>query len=52
MTESPVNNLADLARLRGAPELLPQARDQLRQELNLAMAIPNDKALEVAALVG
>ena len=38
MTESPVNNLADLARLRGAPELLPQTRDQLRQELNQAMA--------------
>ena len=38
MTESPVQNLADLARLRGAPELLPQTKDQLRQELNLAMA--------------
>ena len=37
MTESPVENLADLARLRGAPELLPQTRDQLRQELNQAM---------------
>ena len=37
MTEPPVQNLADLARLRGAPELLPQTKDQLRQELNLAM---------------
>ena len=38
MTESPVQNLADLARLRGAPELLPQTRNALREELNLAMA--------------
>ncbi len=38
MTESPVNNLADLARLRGAPELLPQIREQIREELNQAMA--------------
>ena len=38
MTESPVNNLADLARLRGAPELLPQIREQLHEELNQAMA--------------
>ena len=38
MTKSPVKNLADLARLRGAPELLPQTRDQLRQELQQAMA--------------
>ena len=38
MTESPVQNLSDLARLRGAPELLPQTRDRLRQELQQAMA--------------
>ncbi|WP_392347619.1 DUF1824 family protein [Parasynechococcus sp.] len=38
MTESPVQNLADLARLRGAPELLPQTRNALREELNQAMA--------------
>ena len=38
MTQSPVQNLADLARLRRAPELLPQTRDQLRQELQQAMA--------------
>ena len=38
MTEFPVQNLADLARLRGAPELLPQTRTTLRAELNLAMA--------------
>ena len=38
MTESPVENLADLARLRGAPVLLPRARTALREELNLAMA--------------
>ena len=38
MTETPVNNLSDLARLRGAPELLPQTRDQLRSELSQAMA--------------
>ena len=38
MTNSPVQHLADLARLRGAPELLPQIRDQLRQELQQAMA--------------
>ena len=38
MTETPVNNLADLARLRGAPELLPQTRDQLRSELSQEMA--------------
>jgi hypothetical protein len=37
MTESVITNLNDLARLRGAPELLPQTKDQLRQELNLAM---------------
>ena len=38
MTDSPITTLADLARLRGAPELLPQTRDQLRQELQQAMA--------------
>jgi hypothetical protein len=38
MTELPVNNLADLARLRGAPALLPQTRDRLRKELKQAMA--------------
>ena len=38
MTDSPVQNLADLARLRGAPELLPQIRNELRAELNQAMA--------------
>ena len=38
MTETPVNNLSDLARLRGAPELLPQTRDQLRSELSQEMA--------------
>ena len=38
MTESPVNNLADLARLRGAPELPPDTREQLREQLNQAMA--------------
>ena len=38
MTDSPVQNLADLARLRGAPELLPQIRNELREELDQAMA--------------
>ena len=38
MMDSPITTLADLARLRGAPELLPQTRDQLRQELQQAMA--------------
>ena len=38
MTDSPVQNLADLARLRGAPELLPQIRGELRGELDQAMA--------------
>ena len=38
MTESAITNLSDLARLRGAPELLPQTKDQLRQELQQAMA--------------
>ncbi len=37
MTESPVHHLADLARLRSAPELLPHIRDRLRQELPQAM---------------
>jgi len=37
MTETSVQNLADLARLRGAPELLPQTRKTLRAELKLAM---------------
>ena len=38
MTDSTVQNLADLARLRGAPELLPQIRNELRDELNQEMA--------------
>ena len=38
MMDSPVQNLADLARLRGAPELPPQIRNELRGELNQAMA--------------
>ena len=38
MPDSPVQNLADLARLRGAPELLPQIRNELRGELDQAMA--------------
>ena len=38
MTDSPGQNLADLARLRGAPELLPQIRNELRGELDQAMA--------------
>ena len=38
MTDSPVQNLADLALLRGAPELLPQIRNELRGELDQAMA--------------
>ena len=39
MTESPVKNLADLARLRGAPELLPQIKSELQAELDQAMAM-------------
>ena len=38
MTESPVQNLADLARLRGAPVLSPDAAERLRAELSSAMA--------------
>ena len=38
MMDSPITTLADLARLRSAPEMLPQTRDQLRQELQHAMA--------------
>ena len=38
MTDSPVQNLAYLARLRGAPELLPLIRNELRGELDQAMA--------------
>ena len=38
MTDSTVQNLADLARLRGAPELLPQIKNELRAELDQAMA--------------
>ena len=38
MTDSPVQNLADLARLRGSPELLPEIRNELRGELDQAMA--------------
>lgn len=38
MTDPHVQNLADLARLRGAPELLPQVRNTLRDELDQAMA--------------
>ena len=41
MTESAVQNLADLARLREAPELLPQIRNELRGELDQAMASAN-----------
>ena len=41
MTESAVQNLADLARLREAPELLPQIRNELRAELGQAMASAN-----------
>ena len=37
MTVSPLQNLADLARLRRAPELLPQIRNELRGELDQAM---------------
>ena len=37
MTYSTVQHLADLARLRGAPELLPQIRNELRGELDQAM---------------
>ena len=38
MTDSHVQNLADLAHLRGAPELLPQIKNELRGELDQAMA--------------
>ena len=38
MKESSVQNLADLARLREAPELLPQIRNELQKELHQAMA--------------
>ena len=38
MTDTPVQHLADLARLRGAPELAPQIRNELRGELDQAMA--------------
>ena len=38
MTDSPVQKLADLAHLRGAPDLLPQIRNELRGELDQAMA--------------
>ena len=38
MTDSSVQRLADLARLRGAPELPPQIRNELRVELDQAMA--------------
>ena len=38
MTESSITNLGDLARLRGAPELHPETRVLLRQELHQAMA--------------
>ena len=37
MTDSPLQNLADLARLRRAPELLPQIRNEFRGELDQAM---------------
>ena len=38
MTDTPMQHLADLARLRGAPELAPQIRNELRGELDQAMA--------------
>ena len=38
MTESSVQNLADLARLHEAPEMLPQIRKELQKELHHAMA--------------
>ena len=38
MYKRQVQNLADLARLRGAPELLPQIKNELRGELDQAMA--------------
>ena len=37
MTDYPVQNLADLASLRSAPELSPQIRNELREELNKGM---------------
>ena len=39
MTDSLVQNLADLARLRGAPELVPQIKSELQAELDQAMAM-------------
>ena len=38
MTSTPIASLSDLARLRGAPELSPDASDRLRSELREAMA--------------
>ena len=38
MSDSPISCLSDLARLRGAPELNPDASDRLRSELREAMA--------------
>ena len=38
MSDPGITQLSDLARLRGAPELSPDAADQLRAELSSAMA--------------
>lgn len=38
MTKTMISSLSDLARLRGAPELSPEASDRLRSELREAMA--------------
>ena len=38
MSDSPISSLSDLARLRVAPELSPDASDRLRSELREAMA--------------
>ena len=38
MTSTAIASLSDLARLRGAPELSPDASDRLRSELREAMA--------------
>jgi len=38
MTSTPIASLSDLARLRGAPKLTPDASDRLRSELREAMA--------------
>ena len=38
MSDSPISSLSDLARLRVAPELSPDASDRLQSELREAMA--------------